>query len=202
VSVRDRLSPAREDEGEERMVDEATPAMQNVRAIDVRPYEWGIWCTVEGSPKPFTNVIEMRKWSEDGQSIWFMLGTHNFHNAKPDDILTLVPLSEAVKRYVTLETDAEQDAFVRSRPTPAKTCEHCGGSGKAELFRAARALGPLPAPTRDDIMATANRVVRVILDDINSRSGLENAWYEIDPDIQRQVLSEWQRLVMRELGSA
>lgn len=58
------------------MVNESVPAMQKVRAIDVRPYQWALWCTVAGIPQPFANEIEHRQWIEDGQSIWFGLGTH------------------------------------------------------------------------------------------------------------------------------
>jgi hypothetical protein len=111
---------------------DATPAGQKVRAIDVRPYQWAIWCTVadhfgpDGKLKPFANEIEGRKWSDDGQSIWFMLGTHNFYNAKPDDVLELVPIEPKSPKV----TDEEQADFVRSRPVPMIKCPTCGGGGK------------------------------------------------------------------------
>ena len=68
-----------------------TPEMKSERAIDARPYQWAVWCRVGGAPKPFANVIESRSWSEDGRHIWFLLGTHNFMKARPDEELELVP---------------------------------------------------------------------------------------------------------------
>jgi len=109
-----------------------TPEMQKVRAIDVRPYRWGIWCTVGDNPKPFTNAIESRRWSDDGQTIWFMLGTHNYHNARPDEELTLVPMEES--RYVDYSREeAEHAQFLAERPTHAAKCEACGGAGRVPV---------------------------------------------------------------------
>ena len=69
------------------------PTLQKVKAIDVKPYRWAVWCTIEGNPKPFANDIVSRRWSEDGAHIWFMLDTHNFLNAQFDEVLELVPLN-------------------------------------------------------------------------------------------------------------
>ena len=68
-----------------------TPELKRVLARDVLPYHWGVWCTVGGRPEPFSNTIEHVSWSEDGQHLWFMLGTHNFCKAAPDQEIELVP---------------------------------------------------------------------------------------------------------------
>lgn len=70
-----------------------TPKMEKVRACDVVPYHWGVWCRIKSPdyPHPFTNTIEGVTWSEDGAHLWFTLGTHNFHKADPDEELELVP---------------------------------------------------------------------------------------------------------------
>lgn len=63
---------------------------QAIRARDVIPHEWSLWCSV-GDSEPFENEICLVKWSEDGLSLWFMLESFNFLNATPDKILELVP---------------------------------------------------------------------------------------------------------------
>lgn len=66
------------------------PEQVQIRARDVKPYHWAVWCTVGDSTRPFANTIVSRKWSEDGEKIWFMLDTHNFDSAGPDEMLWLV----------------------------------------------------------------------------------------------------------------
>ena len=70
------------------------PEMKQVKAIDVKPYRWALWCSVGDSGKPFENEIVGRKWSPDGKLIWFMLDSHNFYSAAPGEVLELVPLVE------------------------------------------------------------------------------------------------------------
>ncbi len=67
------------------------PAFEEVRARDVVPYTWGIWCSIEGSA-PFVNEIVAARWSEDGEHIWFMLESHNFEKATPAQAMRLVRL--------------------------------------------------------------------------------------------------------------
>jgi len=66
------------------------PQIIKVRALDAIPYHYGVWCTVGDEPKPFVNEIVTRRWSEDGKHIWFMLDSHNFMKADPDEELELV----------------------------------------------------------------------------------------------------------------
>ena len=47
---------------------------------------------------------------------------------------------------------------------------------------------------------TAKRCVKGILKDLCDRSGLQNAWDEIDEDIQREIQEEWVSIIAIELG--
>lgn len=67
------------------------PEVVRVRAGDVEPYEWALWCRVEGG-EPFANQIVGRRVSEDGAHLWFMLDSHNFLRTTPDEVLELIPL--------------------------------------------------------------------------------------------------------------
>ncbi len=42
----------------------------------------------------------------------------------------------------------------------------------------------------------ADKIIKVIIDDISDRSGLQNEWDEIDEDIQKEIKDEWQRKIM------
>lgn len=68
---------------------EPTPSLVEVKAIDVIPYEWALWCAVEGG-KPHANEIVARHVAEDGTVI-FGLDSHNAFSAKADTTLWLVP---------------------------------------------------------------------------------------------------------------
>jgi len=68
------------------MTDE--PKIVNVRAIDAVPYKYAVWCSFEDG-KPFANTIVLRAATDDGK-IRFMLDTHNFLWAYPNDMLDLV----------------------------------------------------------------------------------------------------------------
>lgn len=73
---------------------EKKPETVKVRARDVKPYHYAIWCSI-GDGKPFANDIVSMRWSEDGKSIWFMLESHNFDCVKPDDIIDLIEVKDA-----------------------------------------------------------------------------------------------------------
>lgn len=79
---------------------EQEPIQVEKKAIDITPYEHGIWCTIEGSKKPFVNEIVVRKWSEDGTQIIFMLDSHNFIFADPEEQLLVV---ETTSEFYTPE---------------------------------------------------------------------------------------------------
>lgn len=41
----------------------------------------------------------------------------------------------------------------------------------------------------------ATATVRLILGDLTDRSGLQNAWDDIDADIQREIKATWSRFI-------
>jgi hypothetical protein len=47
----------------------------------------------------------------------------------------------------------------------------------------------------------AQRAVDNILKDLTDRSGLGNAWEDIDEDIQEEIKEEWRQIIIRELRS-
>lgn len=65
------------------------PETKQVKAIDVVPYHWALWCSIEGG-KPFANPIVAARWLDDGR-LSFMLDSHNFYSAEADELLELVP---------------------------------------------------------------------------------------------------------------
>jgi hypothetical protein len=67
------------------------PTFVTVRARDVKPYHYGIWSSTGG--EPFANCICGVKWSEDGKHLWFMLESHNFFEAAPDEEVEVVDLT-------------------------------------------------------------------------------------------------------------
>lgn len=67
------------------------PETQQVRASDVKPYEWSQWCRIEDG-EPFANEIVHVRPADDGIHLWFMLDSHNFMKVKPDDMLELIPV--------------------------------------------------------------------------------------------------------------
>lgn len=77
------------------------PETKKVKAIDVIPFRWALWCTIEDG-EPFLNVIVARRWFEPDEPgparIGFMLDSHNFLIAFADEKLELVPYVEKHRR--------------------------------------------------------------------------------------------------------
>ena len=67
------------------------PQTVKVRAVDVKPGRYALWCSIEGG-EPFANEICLRRWSEDKSQIIFMLETHNFIFTEPDEEMNLIEL--------------------------------------------------------------------------------------------------------------
>jgi len=67
------------------------PTFVTVRARDVKPYHHGLWSSTGG--EPFANCICGVKWSEDGEHLRFMLESHNFFEAAPDEEVEVVDLT-------------------------------------------------------------------------------------------------------------
>lgn len=93
-----------------------------LKAIDVRPYKYSIWCTIADS-ESFVNEIVYRKWSEDGEYIWWMLDTHNFAKHKPDEMVEVIELED---KYLPSDFEEEPQNFLSKRPKPTVVCQHCG----------------------------------------------------------------------------
>jgi hypothetical protein len=83
-----------------------------VRAIDVRPYRYALWCASGDGRRACANQIVHREWTENGQCICFGLDSHNTFRAKPDEELELIPCEDA-------SSQDDQQEFVAQRPTPA-----------------------------------------------------------------------------------
>ena len=97
------------------------PETKMMKARDVVPGEYGIWCTVGGG-EPFVNGIELVSWSDDFEKLWFMLGTHNFYSAKPDEEIEVVPTGREPKTTSEIDWRARQRAehaeLIAGRPGP------------------------------------------------------------------------------------
>lgn len=102
------------------------PTIIKKRAIDVTPYEHGIWCSIMDS-EPFVNTVVIRKWSEDGSQITFMLDSHNFLFANPDEEIDVVvrekPYYDIKFQEDCLRRDAER---MKTRPVAKVACDKCG----------------------------------------------------------------------------
>lgn len=115
------------------------PTQIKMKAIDVVPHKYGQWCSI-GDGKPFVNPFCHRQWSDDGETIWFMLESHNFYDAKPDDemLVVEVKLSEwGVKEWDRLMRDDAVE--MARRPSPPEDCPHCG-QRMPQKFRTPEAL--------------------------------------------------------------
>lgn len=95
------------------------PVTEKVRARDVKPYHYGIWCTVGGG-QPFNNVICGVRWSDDGARLWFNLESYNSYDVDPDEEIELIPLTHHLKERYSSWT---------LPPKPVvKKCAHCGST--------------------------------------------------------------------------
>jgi hypothetical protein len=87
------------------------PTQVKKRALDVTPYEHSVWCTVAGG-KPFANTIVHRRWAGDGIRVVFMLDSHNFMFADPDEEIDVIeneqPFYSVEFQRECLRSDAER----------------------------------------------------------------------------------------------
>lgn len=104
---------------------DAKPETELVRAIDVKPNHWSLWCTVGGS-EPFANEIVSRKWSDDGEKIVFMLESHNFLFALPEEELELVPTKTVGSADLLSQWDKKDEETMAVRPVKKVPCVTCG----------------------------------------------------------------------------
>lgn len=96
-----------------------------VLARDVVPFEWALWCTGEGGGRePFANTIVAVRWEPSGR-LSFMLDTHNFLSADPDDELELVPLELRGYYLETAKERRRQHREMLARGPEPATCPTC-----------------------------------------------------------------------------
>lgn len=79
------------------------PTQVRKRAIDVTPYEHAVWCSIMDG-EPFVNTIVLRRWSEDNKQIVFMLDSHSFLFAAPDEEFDVIEKTDA---FYSAEFQAE-----------------------------------------------------------------------------------------------
>ena len=78
------------------MIDDENPIIIQLRARDVEPNFYGVYCSIQNG-KPFVNPIVNRRWMDDGIGISFMLDSHNFLIAKhADEMLDVVEIPEGI----------------------------------------------------------------------------------------------------------
>lgn len=75
------------------------PKTTMVRARDIKPYHYALWCRIQDG-KPFCNDICGVRWSEDGKKLWFMLESHNFFDAEPDEMVEVVEVKSKHSEYL------------------------------------------------------------------------------------------------------
>jgi len=106
---------------------ENPPPTEKVIAANIVPHQWGLWCSIENG-KPFINDIETARWDEEDGSLWFLLGSFNFLNARPDEELHLVRIADPSRSATMVAQDVrEHRALIAAGPPPPKkACPTCG----------------------------------------------------------------------------
>lgn len=126
------------------------PKLVMKRVLDVVPHYHGIWCSVGGG-EPFVNTIVMRRWSEDGRGITFMLDTHNFVFSGDDDEMEVVELGPDVSDKIramwaevdgrSMGTDLDVAALAARARDAAKRLDGATEALNGALLAAERAMG-------------------------------------------------------------
>lgn len=81
------------------MTEPESPPTVMVRARDIKPYHYALWCRIQDG-KPFCNDICGVRWSEDGKKLWFMLESHNFFDSEPDEMVEVVEVKGTHSEYL------------------------------------------------------------------------------------------------------
>ena len=109
---------------------EEKPVVVQKKAIDLTPHFHALWCTVGGS-EPMPVEIVLRSWSDSGELIQFMLDTHNFFSAEPDELVRVVEMQPSFGDDAYWKDLLARDARVMSdRPPRMRECPHCNGTGQ------------------------------------------------------------------------
>lgn len=64
-----------------------------VKGINIRFYMYSLPCLIGPERYPILNEMCCRDWHRDGRISW-LLDTHNFFFAKPDEMVQVVPVPE------------------------------------------------------------------------------------------------------------
>jgi hypothetical protein len=91
------------------------PTIIKKRAIDVTPYNHGIYCTINGG-EPFVNEIATRGWTRCGAQIQVMFESHNFAQWDPDALVDVVEIESGVSPKMLAEFLAEDAEKMAKRP--------------------------------------------------------------------------------------
>lgn len=103
-------------------------------AIEVIPYHYSLRCIFTGNKERVVSVeIVGRHWSEDGEKIWFMLDSHNFYSAAPEEAMRVVPYRPSYHRPEDRERIVREDAEKMARRPFIKICHHCGAKSTTHI---------------------------------------------------------------------
>ena len=81
------------------------PIAVTIKARDVLPCRYAIWCTINGGNK-FLNEIATRRLDADGR-ICFMLDSFNFMWKYPDELVEVVPITRKLSAELQAWIDAD-----------------------------------------------------------------------------------------------
>lgn len=95
------------------------------RAMEVTPYQHGLYCTIGGGD-PFVNIFVIRRWSEDGKKIIFMMDSHNFLFAEPDEEIQVVEVKPTCSDDLLNDILKRDIEAMMKRPSPKMKCPTCG----------------------------------------------------------------------------
>lgn len=87
-----------------------------IPAYQIVPYKHALYCRIEGTKEPFWNEYVCKRWSKEGDSVVFMLDTHNGDIRYPFEIVE-VGLRDTPYPYPhLLKEKHEPEAFLKERP--------------------------------------------------------------------------------------
>lgn len=130
------------------------PEMCRVKARDVVPYHWALWCSIEDG-KPFANEIVHVSWSDDGERIWFGLETHNAFSAGPDEEVELVPHECSMSADLREDVRKRHAKVIADRPRTREAAER-EANARALL---ARWAGEIDDERHEEFLADARAAI-------------------------------------------
>lgn len=119
------------------------PVFVTLKARDVKPYHYGVWCSIEDN-EPFANTICYIRWSDDGKYLWFGLDSHNTMKVEPDEEVEVIPV-QSVYTQRTRDKYAAWTLPLPPKPKPTRydhrykwsadgpECDLCGAQHEPNL---------------------------------------------------------------------